>query len=230
MTIESDVFKRYSPDLKKLSAYGFKKEKNGYSLKKSFMNDDFYAEIFLSEEDGVTGEVYDSETKDKFLPLRVEGQSEGFGSEVRAGYIQLLSEIREHCFTVNYFVSPQANRIADLIYKAYSDEPVFMWEKYPTFGVYKNPDNDKWYALVMNLERSRLGSKSQEFTDVINLKLDKDEIPELLKSEGYYPAYHMNKKYWITLTLDETVKDSDIMRLIEESHSYTLSKSKKRSK
>jgi predicted DNA-binding protein (MmcQ/YjbR family) len=82
----------------------------------------------------------------------------------------------------------------------------------------------------MNLERSRLGSKSQEFTDVINLKLDKDESPELLKSEGYYPAYHMNKKYWITITLDETVKDSDIMKLIEESHSYTLSKSKKHSK
>ena len=36
----------------------------------------------------------------------------------------------------------------------------------------------------------------------------------------------MNKKYWITVILDETLSDKEIMELIEESHSFTVKKNK----
>ena len=55
----------------------------------------------------------------------------------------------------------------------------------------------------------------------MNVKLDKDKIQELLKKDGYYPAWHMNKKSWITITLDEVISDDEIMNLIKESYSYT---------
>ena len=51
----------------------------------------------------------------------------------------------------------------------------------------------------------------------MNVKLDKDEITELLKTRGFYPAYHMNKKNWITILLDDTISDEVIMCLIEKS-------------
>ena len=80
----------------------------------------------------------------------------------------------------------------------------------------------------MYLQRSKLQSGLAGSTDVLNVKIDKDKIPELVNKKGYFPAYHMNKKYWITMTLDETLSDDEIFSLIEESHSYTVPKSKKK--
>ena len=102
-----------------------------------------------------------------------------------------------------------------------------MWEKFPTFGVYKNPENNKWYGLIMNIERFRLGEESEDFVEVMNLKLDKDKIPDLVKKDGFYSAWHMNKKYWVSLSLDDTLSDAEVMKCIEESHSYTEKKVKK---
>ena len=49
---------------------------------------------------------------------------------------------------------------------------------------------------------------------------------ELRKKEGIYPAYHMNKKSWITIVLDETVHDDVLFDLLAESHAFTLGKKK----
>ena len=59
---------------------------------------------------------------------------------------------------------------------------------------------------------------AKENADIINLKLESDEIETLIKKEGFYPAYHMNKKYWITLILDETLSDETIIEYIKKSY------------
>ncbi len=46
-----------------------------------------------------------------------------------------------------------------------------------------------------------------------------------LKQEHIYPGWHMNKKYWITFILDESLPNNETMKLIEESHSFTVKKS-----
>ena len=35
----------------------------------------------------------------------------------------------------------------------------------------------------------------------------------------FYPAYHMNKKHWITIVLDKEVDEPLVQRLLEESYS-----------
>ena len=55
-----------------------------------------------------------------------------------------------------------------------------------------------------------------ENVEILNVKLDKDKIQNLLKIKGFYSAYHMNKKSWITMILDETLDDNTIMELIDE--------------
>ena len=76
-----------------------------------------------------------------------------------------------------------------------------------------NPDGSVSYAIKL-FERD---SKVLE-----DLKLNKEKIPELIKKNGFYPAYHMNKKYWITLSLNEVIKDEDIMKYLDESYQYTI--------
>ena len=226
MSIESEIFKRFTPDFKRLLSYGFKKDKTGYKIDKFFLNNEFRASVFVSVAGEVSGVVYDVQNDDEFLPLRVIGNEGAFVASVRDEYEKLLTDIRNNCFSQNFFITSQGNRISDIIYKTYGDKPVFMWEEYPTFGVFKNPKSGKWYGLIMYIQRSKLGVKSQESAEVINLKLDKDEIPELLKEVGIYPAYHMNKKYWVSVILDETLSDDKIAKLIEESHGYTVKRKK----
>ena len=222
MTIEYEIFKRYSVDLKKLIEYGFKENRGNFSFTKSFRNDEFRAEVVVSFTGEVCGKVYETESNEEFLPLRVENMEGAFVSEVREQYKQILKEIRDKCYYQNYFISPQSNRITNAIMSKYGDSPNFMWEQFADYGVFKNADSNKWYAIIMNIDYSKLGEARNNPVEVINLKLDKDEIQKLLKQRGFYPAWHMNKKYWITIVLDDTLEDDNILKFVEESYSYTI--------
>ncbi len=220
--MNEDIFIKFTPNFDKLLEYGFKKNKKDYSIQKIFMNNSFKAVITVSGSGKVSGTVYDLENDEEFLPLRIENQEGAFIGEVKSAYINILTDIREKCFTENYFASKQGNRITNLIYQKYKDKPLFLWDDSPDAGVFKNPESLKWYGIIMYIKRTSLGEPSEEMVEVMNVKLDKDKIPELHKRKGFYPAYHMNKKYWITMTFDETIKDDEIMTLVEESHSYTV--------
>ena len=74
----------------------------------------------------------------------------------------------------------------------------------------------------MNLDKSKLDKKSTGEIEIINIKLEPHEIENLLKQDGFYPAYHMNKKNWITVILNNTISDENIMSLIDKSYSYTV--------
>ena len=224
MSIENDIFKTFIPDFKKLEKYGFNRNKTLYVFSKLFKNDEFRADITISKSGKVLGTVFDIENDEEYFPLRIESNQGGFAAEIKEEYIKILTDIRDNCFIKQFFVSNQANRISKLVKDKYGDEPIFMWEKFPTFGVYKNPKNDKWYGLVGYIEFAKLGEVQEGMVEIINLKQDKDEIPELIKKDGIYPAYHMNKKYWISVRMDDTVSDEELMKYIDNSHQYTIKK------
>lgn len=55
----------------------------------------------------------------------------------------------------------------------------------------------------------------------MNLKCDPEQALTLrFFFEGVKPGYHMNKKHWNTVTLDGSVPDYDVQRMID--HSYGL--------
>ena len=224
MSIESEIFKRFTPDFEKLIKYGFSKDRNSYVIVKHFSKNDFLAKISVSPKGKITGVVYDNENGDEYLPLRLEYNEGAFVGEIKTEYEKILTDIRKNCFTENYFVTSQANRIAQNIIEKYGDSPVFMWEKFPTYGVFKNGKNNKWYGIIMYIERAKLDNHSEDKVEVINLKLNKDDIFDLCKKDGIYPAWHMNKKYWVSVTLDDTLPDDEVMKYIEESYSYTVVK------
>ena len=226
MSIESEVFQKYTQENKKILDYGFKKKGDKYFLEKTFRNNSFQVNISISKNNKITAKVYDLESNEEYLPLRFEHQEGSFLGEVKQEFINILTDIRENCYKENYFMSKQGNRISELIYSEFHDKPAFMWEDYPSFGVFKNPDNNKWYGLIMYITRDKLKENSKEPVEIINLKLNQDEIPNLIKKDGIYPAYHMNKKYWVSISLDERLSDNEILNYVKESHCYTI-KSKK---
>jgi predicted DNA-binding protein (MmcQ/YjbR family) len=76
----------------------------------------------------------------------------------------------------------------------------------------------------MNIDRSKLDRNFSGETEAVNIKSDKEKISTLIKQKGFYPAYHMNKKNWVTVILDDTVDDDLLFELVDESHAFTLDK------
>jgi predicted DNA-binding protein (MmcQ/YjbR family) len=60
-----------------------------------------------------------------------------------------------------------------------------------------------------------------DFPSTINLKCDPERVLELRDEyAAITPGYHMNKRHWITLTLDGSVPATIVRELID--HSYDL--------
>lgn len=76
----------------------------------------------------------------------------------------------------------------------------------------------------MNLPMSKFGLSEDKTVDVVNLKCDPIMTGSLHKENGIYPAYHMNKSYWISVLLDGTVDDEKLKYLLDISFDLTNSK------
>lgn len=114
------------------------------------------------------------------------------------------------------------------IKRKYKISPEYPWAKYDSNAVFRHSDNKKWFALVMGVERNKLGLSDAGYVDVIDLKIDDMMFRDmLLQKEGILPGYHMNKDHWITVLLDGTVEENMIYDLIDASFLATASKKKK---
>ena len=216
MNIENDIFKRTNFNFKLLEKYGFKKDNNIYILEKNFLNNDFKAIITIDEEGSIKGKVIDLQIDEEYTNIRTEMTGE-FVNQVREAYKDILIDIRKHCCEENYYISNQANRINKYIREKYHNEPEFLWDKFPGYGVYRNKNNNKWYGIIMNLDLSKLDSGTGE-VEIINVKLNEEKIKRLLKEKGFYKAYHMSKIDWISILLNDTLTDEEIILLLDESY------------
>lgn len=54
----------------------------------------------------------------------------------------------------------------------YQTEPERLWAKYPGYEALWHAENKKWYAMIMDIPRNKLGLNSEEYVDVMNVKAD----------------------------------------------------------
>jgi len=216
LNIEKDIFKRTIVNFKQIELYGFKKENNKYIFEKNFLKDDFKAIITIDDKGIISGKVIDLQINEEYTNINTEMTGE-FINKVRESYKDILIDIRNKCFENKYFIFDQSNRINKYIKDKYNNEPEFLWNKFPGYAVYRNEKNKKWYGIIMNLDMSKLNNGTGE-TEIINIKLDENKIKKLLKQKGFYEAYHMSKKDWISIILNDTLKDDEIISLLNESY------------
>lgn len=103
----------------------------------------------------------------------------------------------------------------------YGTEPDFPWRQYPAYAVLRHAAGGKWYGVIMDLPRERLSLPGTGRLDVVNLKTSCAAGLLVSGLPGVFPAYHMNKRHWITLALDGSFPDDDLYGLVEESFALT---------
>ncbi|MBR6953145.1 MAG: MmcQ/YjbR family DNA-binding protein [Campylobacter sp.] len=116
------------------------------------------------------------------------------------------------------------DELNEFIFDKYGVKCEFLWEKYPEFGVFrhesKGKKSGKWFCLFMQIPQNSLGVIGNKTISVINLKCNPELAVILHDNKGIFPAYHMNKKHWISVILDAVPK-SQVADLIEESWNLT---------
>ena len=225
MTIEEEIFARSIPDFAKLVKFGFVKNGSKYSFSGKFLNGDFTADVVVTSGGDVSASVFDVQAGERYLPLRAKSRQSAFVNEVRESYRVFLREIKNACFVPQPFLTDQANRIAREAEKLFGDKIDFPFSTAPDYGVFRNPENRKWYGIIMNIPKSKIEnsgraaslSAEDAIVEIINIKIDPEKSIELKKRRGFYDAYNMSKKNWITIALDGSVSDGLIVDLLKKS-------------
>ena len=220
MSSETEVFRRYRLDEARCFAYGFQRVDGGWRYERTFLDGAFRAALTIDATGLVTGSVIDTMTDEEYLPLRQTNPAGNYVYGVRYAYEELLRSIAEACFVRVPFASAQANRICMKVQETWGDAPEFPWKEkaYATSGVFRHSETQKWYGLIMPVTWAKLVPGREGRVEILNVKVT--DAARAAAQDGCYPAYHMNKKYWISIALDDTMTDDDIWPLLAESYAF----------
>jgi len=106
----------------------------------------------------------------------------------------------------------------------YGADAEHPWAEYPNYTVFRHGNNRKWFALIMDIPREKLGLHGKEIIYVLNVKCEPLMIGSLRSEPGIYPAYHMSKTSWITAALDGSVSGEKLKWLLDMSYELTAKK------
>ena len=218
--MQNQTIKNKAPNFAELAKYGFKKTKNGYEFSKNIMKDEFKLTVNVNFDGILSTELSEIATKEIYTLHLLEGAKGSFVGKVREEYNAVIDDIVQKCFDTDIFKSEQTKQILKYVKDKYESEPEYLWEKFPDNAVCRRSDNKKWYLAILTVKKSRLGFDTEEEVEVVDLRADADKLPEMIKQKNIYAGYHMNKKHWISVILDNSMKTKDIFELID--HSYVL--------
>ncbi len=118
--------------------------------------------------------------------------------------------------------------IYEYIRTKYGTEPEYLWMKYPGYAVFRHSDNNKWYCIIMDIKRSKLGLAGDDPVDILNVKMSDPLLADMLVQEaGFLRGYHISRGNWVSVLLDGTVPPERITSLIDMSYNATMSAKKK---
>ena len=216
-------FENKNIDYEKLLKYGFSKNGNNYIYENKIYNDSFNVIVEITKEKK-SSKVIDLSTNEEYTLIDVKHSTGNYVGKIKEEYEFILNDIIENCTTPNIFKSKQAKYIIKYIKEKYNDDLEFLWEKFSNTAVWRNKNNNKWYGLILILPESKLGLESNKIVEVIDLRYQKNDINNIVDKNKIFPGYHMNKKSWITIRLDESIEIKEIYKLIDNSYKISLKK------
>ncbi len=216
------LFKNKKLNREKLLNNGFALDGENFIRREEILNH-MTLTIIIDGRGRVTSKIFDADGEPYTLHL-VEGATGEFVGSVKAEHERILKNISEQCFDDEIFKFGQTLKLIEYIRENFSDAPEFLWEKYPNFAIFRRKDNRKWYALIANIPKKYLRLGGAEEIEILNLRVEPEELDKIFDGEKYFRGWHMNKKSWLTLRLDEILTDEEIFARLEES--YRLAKKK----
>ena len=222
MTNFEKLFSLGEPNSTKLLAYGFTQTETGYFRESKLRG--FLLRVFITGGGQVNAELFDPEADAPYTLHLVEGAKGNFVGEVRRAYEEALFQIAEACFDRAVFKQRLTKDLLLCAKERYNEDCEYLWERYPDCGVLRRADNRKWYAVIMTVAGNKVGLSTDNLVEIVDLRAEQAVVNSLVEKRGFAPAWHMNKKSWITVLLDGSVEFSTIANMLENSRTLAAKK------
>ena len=220
------AFRLKRASFSKLTEYGFTRDGGGYVLTLPLVGGQLGLTVRVTDGGEVSTRVFDADTGDEYTLHLVEDSAGSFVGAVRGEYAAALADIADRCFVPSVFSGAGTALAAEYMRGKYGSELEFLWADTPDCAICRRGDSKKWYAVFMVVKRGKLkgcaGDPEAE-VEIINLRLPPEELPELVDGENFFPAYHMNKKNWVSVRADG-VPERLLLRMIDVSYALTPAK------
>ena len=215
----NSIFDKYIFVPEKASANGFQMLDGGYFIRKPLKEYSFYA-FFNITESSITVDVYEEPDGELYLPFNSNADG-GFVGLIRAQVDEALDGILKNCFEL----ADVKAILLDYVFKKYGTVPEAPWDYLKEYHTLNTAKRHKWYGIFMLIPYKYLGVEKEGRINVLNLKVKPVDIPPLIDHIHYFPAYHMNKKYWISILLDREADVVQIKKLLDDSYEIVEKKS-----
>ena len=205
---------------KKIIDYGFKKINDNYIYKKYISDNKFYVEV-IYRNNSLISKVVEVDGNYEYILVDINSVNGDFVSKIKIEYESIIDDIINSCFDDDIFKQKQTKKVINYINKKYKTKLEFLWNDYPDCAIARNP-NGKWYLLVMTISKRKLGLDSDDMIEIIDIKHPIDRIEKIVDNVNIFKGYHMNKKHWITIILDNKIDDKILFKLIDTSYILTF--------
>ncbi|MBO5356163.1 MAG: MmcQ/YjbR family DNA-binding protein [Clostridia bacterium] len=206
-----------------LLRFGFEKCNENYIYSCNIIDNQMRLTFLIAENGKLFSRLVDEFDEEYTLHLN-EGASGEFVGRVKCEYESKLNKVLDGIIEYNCYKSKEANEIIEYIRLKYNSELEFLWND--DNAIARRTDNKKWYIVFMTIPKSKLGLKSNDRVEVINLRLTEENVAGCVDNMHFFPAYHMNKRYWITVMLDSEIDTGEILKLVDESYNLVSNKRK----
>ena len=206
---------KYNFSKVQLKGFGFKDEAEKLVYREEILDRSFLIEIVFVDSQLLV-EVYDLEFDEVYSLYSVDSAVGETVQNIREHVENLLSSILG--------LADESRRISleviDYCNNKYGENHVNPFKKHPEILAFVNEKN-KWYALFLDIDYSKLNKNTDITTKVkiLNVKYPTDKILEIIDNKNIFPVYHMNKRHWISIVLDKNIKLETIKELIDISYS-----------
>lgn len=208
----SDLVENRTIIKNKLIDYGFNQD---YIYEKMLSQPNFKA-VITYENETLTSRVIDLESDEDYVLVDVKTPIGRFAAEIKKEYESIIEDIISKCTRSDVFKFPQSKRLMKYVENKYCSNLEFLWEKFPKDAIYRNNDTNKWFALLVSLDKSKIGLEGEGEIEIVVIK--HDEVSSVIDGDVIFEGYHMNKKNWITVPLDDRISDDELFKLVEISY------------
>lgn len=217
------LFKRKKVNFARLIPFGFSESGSVYTYSTGLVDGQFEMIVTVTTEGKVSAEVIENSSGEDYVLHRVSSATGAFVGEIRDGYARVLTMIANACFEPDIFKSAGARQVIQYVREKYQNELEFLWERFPDNAIFRRRDNAKWYAALLTVRKNRLGLDGDGSIEVLDLRMKPEDIDVLVDGKKYLPGYHMNKKHWVTICLEDyPVPLEEIFCRIDESFALAL--------
>ena len=207
----NEIFDKNIFNSKLAIAYGFSKVGDYYILQSDIDVENFNVIVKIGK-DSFEANVIELPFNEEYILFNVLDSKGKFVSKIRKKVNELIEDIVKSCFTsLDY-----RKILLDYVKEKYGTIPEEPWED-NNHATIKTSNSKKWYGIFMSIPYKTLGLEKSGKIDVLNVKLNPNLIESLIDKKHFFPAYHMNKKYWITILLDSDTDVNVVKSLIDES-------------